>query len=88
MSDNAKLIAEARSNEHAWGTPAGAMRLIHRLANALEAAQQVRLDRDKVQHWLAREFGSFLAHDPHNPERFWGGSARALCDAAERGELT
>lgn len=50
------------------------------------AAQPV-LDPERVKTWLQREFGSVLAHDPHNPERFWGGSARALCEAAKRGEL-
>ncbi|MFD4957122.1 hypothetical protein [Microbacterium sp. NPDC058389] len=38
---------------------------------------------------LAREFGSFLAHDPYDPEAFWTGAARALISdgygpAAER----
>lgn len=48
----------------------------------------VRLDREKVRAWLQREFGSVLAHDPHNPERFWGGSADALCVAYTEGKLT
>lgn len=37
-----ELIAEARSNEHTFGTPAGGMRLIRRLADALEASLPVR----------------------------------------------
>lgn len=48
----------------------------------------VRLDREKVRAWLQREFGSFLAHDPHNPDRFWGWSADALCVAYTEGKLT
>lgn len=48
----------------------------------------VGLDREKVRAWLQREFGSVLAHDPHNPERFWGGSADALCVALTEGKLT
>lgn len=43
---------------------------------------------EKVKAWLQREFGSVLAHDPHNPERFWGGSARAFCVAYTEGKLT
>lgn len=46
------------------------------------------LDPEKVKAWLQREFGSVLAHDPHNPDRFWGGSADALCVAYTEGKLT
>lgn len=28
--------------------------------------------RDEIKKFLQLEFGSFLAHSPANPERFWG----------------
>lgn len=38
-----------------------------------------------IRQAVQREFGSFLAHDPFDPEKFWGGAAggieRALLDA-------
>ena len=34
--------------------------------------------RDKVAHALEIEFGSFLAHDPHNPTTFYGQAADSL----------
>lgn len=30
---------------------------------------------------LQQEFGAFLAHDPHKPERFWPSTARAVLAA-------
>lgn len=57
-----------------------------KVVEALDA--QSALDPEKVRAWLQREFGSFLAHDPSNPDRFWGGSSRSLCKAAKRGDLS
>lgn len=34
--------------------------------------------RDEVAGALEREFGCFLAHDPQDRDRFWGGAADAL----------
>ena len=34
--------------------------------------------RDEIKKVLQREFGSFLAHNPANPARFWGQSADAV----------
>lgn len=36
------------------------------------------IDVDELARILQREFGSFLAHDPHNPQKFWSIPARAV----------
>jgi len=42
------------------------------------AARQPARDVEAVAKVLQREFGSFLAHDPHNPEVFWRGAAESV----------
>lgn len=39
---------------------------------------RVKPSREEMIALLRRQFGSFLAHSPHNPERFWGLSADAV----------
>ena len=39
---------------------------------------RVKPSRGELIALLNREFGSFLAHSPHNPERFWGHPADAV----------
>lgn len=33
---------------------------------------------DELARVLEREFGSYLAHNPHNADRFWGQAAQAV----------
>ena len=37
--------------------------------------------RETLVKSLEREFGSYLDHPPHNPERFWGQAADAVLSA-------
>ena len=39
---------------------------------------RVKPSRGELIALLCREFGSSLAHSPHNPERFWGHPADAV----------
>ena len=39
---------------------------------------RVKPSREELIALLYREFGAFLAHSPHNPERFWGQPADAV----------
>ena len=36
------------------------------------------IDRAKVRRVLENEFWPFLAHDPHDPDRFWGLAVDAI----------
>ena len=36
------------------------------------AEEAAGIDRAEVRRVLENEFRSFLAHDPHDPDRFWG----------------
>jgi hypothetical protein len=38
---------------------------------------------DVIGNAIYREFGSVLAHDPHDPERFWGGATANIARAIE-----
>ena len=40
--------------------------------------ERVKPSREELIALLYREFGAFLAHSPHNPERFWGQPADAV----------
>lgn len=37
-------------------------------------------DRAEISYLLKREFWPFLAHDPANPDRFWGQATDAVLD--------
>ena len=53
-----------------------------RVADALVAAGAGEaVDREAMAALLEREFGSFLAHEPHAPETFWGQRADAVLAA-------
>ena len=42
------------------------------------------IDRAEVRRVLENEFWPFLAHDPHDPELFWGQAVDAVMRAAAR----
>ena len=44
--------------------------------------------RAEMRRVLENEFRSFLAHDPHDPDRFWGLAVDAVMRAAARAETT
>ena len=46
------------------------------------------IDRAEVRRVLENEFWPFLAHDPHDPELFWGQAVDAVMRAAARAETT
>lgn len=37
-----------------------------------------------IRQAVEREVGGFLAHDPHNPARFWSSTANGIADALTR----
>ena len=51
----------------------------------MRAADDARAEMRRV---LENQFWPFLAHDPHDPERFWGLAVDAVMDAADRAETT
>ena len=56
------------------------VRLLERMGTLADAGLLARPlpHRDEIKTVLQREFGPFLAHDPANPDRFWGQSADAV----------
>lgn len=44
--------------------------------------------RAEMRRVLENEFRSFLAHDPHDPDRFWGLAVDAVMRSAARAETT
>ena len=63
------------SREEQVATEAITAALPHILA---QVEARVKPSRGELIALLSREFGSFLAHSPHNHERFWGQSADAV----------
>lgn len=61
-----------------WETPLDTLADLHEQILVARSALTAALDRDEIARVLEREFGGFLAHDPHNPGRFWGNAADAV----------
>ena len=53
--------------------------------SALEWLDDARAEMRRV---LEDQFWPFLAHDPHDPERFWGLAVDAVMRAVARAEMT
>ena len=66
--------AAFQRSTHAFGS----MRVTSLTPISLSSGARVKPSREELIALLYREFGAFLAHSPHNPERFWGQPADAV----------